>query len=63
MLTCKISKLFIKTIVQLWIFASYYRIFLQNYATNKHEIFLQRVFIWVDMQNKFQVSQSHSIGQ
>ena len=27
MLTCKISKLFIRTIVQLWIFASYHRIF------------------------------------
>ena len=38
MLSCKISKLFIRTIVQLWIFASYYRIFLQNCATEEHEI-------------------------
>ena len=38
MLTCKISKLFIRTIVQLWIFASYHRIFLQNCATEEHEI-------------------------
>ena len=33
MLTCKISKLFIRTIVQLWIFRIYDRIFLENYAT------------------------------
>ena len=38
MLTFKISKLFIRTIVQLWIFASYHRIFLQNCATREHEI-------------------------
>ena len=38
MLTCKISKLFIRTIVQLWIFASYYRTFLENCATEEHEI-------------------------
>ena len=30
--------LFIRTIVQLWIFASYHRIFLQNFATKEHEI-------------------------
>ena len=38
MLTCKISKLFIRTIVQLWIFASYHRIFLEKCATEEHEI-------------------------
>ena len=40
MLTCKISKLFIRTIVhlKLWIFASYHRIFLENCATEEHEI-------------------------
>ena len=38
MLTCKISKLFIRTIVQLWIFASYHRIFLENCVTEEHEI-------------------------
>ena len=53
MLTCKISKLFIRTIVQLWIFASYHHIFLENCATEEHEIFLQRVFKWVNMQNEF----------
>ena len=42
MLTCKISKLFIRTIVQLWIFASYYRIFLENCATEEHEIWFAK---------------------
>ena len=42
MLTCKISKLFIRTIVQLWIFASYCRIFLENCATEKHEIWFAK---------------------
>ena len=38
MLSCKISKLFIRTIVQRWIFASYDHIFLENCATEEHEI-------------------------
>ena len=38
MLTCKISKLFIRANVQLWIFASYHRIFLENCVTEEHEI-------------------------
>ena len=38
MLTCKSSKLLIRTIVQLWIFASYHRIFLKKCATVEHEI-------------------------
>ena len=39
-LTCKISKLFIRTIVQFWIFQyNYHRIFLKNCATKEHEIF------------------------
>ena len=42
MLTCKISKLFIRTIVQLWNFASYYRIFLENCATEEHEIWFAK---------------------
>ena len=42
MLTCKISKLFIRTIMQLWIFARYYRIFLQNCATEEHEIWFAK---------------------
>ena len=42
MLTCKISKLFIRTIVQLWIFASYHRIFLEKCATEKHEIWFAK---------------------
>ena len=37
-LTCKISKLFIRTIVQHGIFARYQRIFLENCATEEHEI-------------------------
>ena len=38
MLICKISKLFIRTIVQLSILASYHRIFLEKCATEEHEI-------------------------
>ena len=38
MLSCKISKLFIRANVQLWIFASYHRIFLENCVTEEHEI-------------------------
>ena len=38
MLICKISKLFIRTIVQLLIFASYHRIFLEKCVTEEHEI-------------------------
>ena len=38
MLSGKILKLFIRTIVQLWIFASYQRIFLERCATEEQEI-------------------------
>ena len=38
MLTCKISKLFIRANVQLWIFTRYNRIFLENCITEEHEI-------------------------
>ena len=38
MLSCKISKLFIRANLQLWIFASYHRIFLENCVTEEHEI-------------------------
>ena len=63
MLICKISNLFNRTIVQLWIFASYHRIFLEKCVTEEHEIGLQRVSIWVNIQKKFQVPRSHSIGE
>ena len=42
MLICKISKLFIRTIVQLWIFTSYHRIFLEKCATEEHEIWFAK---------------------
>ena len=42
MLTCKISKLFIRTIVQLRIFASNHRIFLEKCAIEEHEIFFAK---------------------
>ena len=42
MLICKISKLFVRTIVQLWIFASYHRIFLEKCATEEHEIWFAK---------------------
>ena len=38
MLTCKISKLFIRANVQVLIFARYHRIFLENRVTEEHEI-------------------------
>ena len=38
MLTFKISMLFIRANVQLWIFARYHRIFLENYVTEEVEI-------------------------
>ena len=38
MLTCKIPKLFIRANVQLWIFARYDRIFLENRVTEEHEV-------------------------
>ena len=37
MISCKISKLFIRTIVQLWNFTRYHCIFLQNCAAEEHE--------------------------
>ena len=46
MLTCKISKLFIRTIVQLWIFASYHRIFLENCVTEEHEIWFAKSILY-----------------
>ena len=45
MLTCKISKLFIKTIVQLWVFASYHRIYLENCTTKDHEKFFCKEYL------------------
>ena len=43
MLIWKISKLFIRTIiVQLWIFASYHRNFLEKCATEEHEIWFAK---------------------
>ena len=42
MLTCKISKLFIRTIVQLRNFARYHRIFLEKCATEEHEIWFAK---------------------
>ena len=43
--------------------SSYHCIFLENCATEEHEIFLHRVSIWVNIQKKFQVPLSHSIGE
>ena len=63
MLICKISKLFIMTIVQLWIFASYHRIFLEKCATEEHEIWFAKSIHMGLYTKKFQVSRSHSIGE
>ena len=63
MLTCKISKLFIWTILQLWISTRYHRIFLENCETKEHEIFFHRMSIWINIQKNFQVSRSHIMGE
>ena len=50
--------------MQLWIFASYHRIFLENRVRPRNMKFgLQRVSIWVNIQKKFQVPRSHSIEE
>ena len=63
MLTCKISKLFIRTIVQLWILQVIIAFFSKSVRPRNMKFDLQRVFIWVNIQKKFQVPRSHSIGE
>ena len=67
MLTCKISKLFIRRIVQLWIFASYHRIFLKKLCDRGTWNFFTYIFAYsIHMgyyTKKFQVPRSHSIGE
>ena len=41
----------------------YHRIFLENCVTEEHEIWFAIVSIWVNIQKKFQVPRSHSIGE
>ena len=60
MLTCKISKLFIRTIVQLWILQDIIAFFSKTVRPRNMKFFLQRVSIWVNIQNKFQVPRSHN---
>ena len=63
MLTCKISKMFIRTIVQLWILQDIILFFSKTVLPRNMKFFLQRVSIWVNIENKFQVPRSHSIGE
>ena len=63
MLTCKILKLFIRTIVQLWILQVIIAFFLKSVRPRNMKFGLQRVSIWVNIQKKFQVPRSHSIGE
>ena len=42
---------------------SYHRIFLKNCATDEHEFFLYKVSIKVNIEKKFHVPRSHSIGE
>ena len=59
MLTFKISKLFIRANVHLWIIA-----FNSKTVWPRNMKFgLHRVSIWVNIQKKFQVPRSHSIGE
>ena len=62
-LTCKISKLFIRTNVQLWILQVIIAFFCETVLPSNMKFFLRRVSIWVNIQNKFQVPRSHSIGE
>ena len=43
--------------------SSYHRIFLENVRPRNMKFGLQRVSIWVNIQKKFQVPRSHSIGE
>ena len=63
MLTCKISKLFIRTIVQHWILQVLIAFFSKSARPRNMKFGLQRVSIWVNIQKKFQVPRSHSIGE
>ena len=63
MLTCKISKLFIRTIVQLWILQVIIAFFSKTMRPRNMKFDFQRVSIWVNIQKKFQVPRSHSIGE
>ena len=64
MLTCKISKLFIRANVQLWIGLQIIIAFFSKTVWPRNMKFgLHRVSIWVNIQKKFQVPRSHSIGE
>ena len=63
MLTCKISKLFIRTIVQLWILQVIIAFFSKSVWPRNMKFGLKKVFIWVNIQKKFQVPLSHSVGE
>ena len=53
MLTCKISKLFIRTIVQLWILQVIIAFFSKTVRPRNMKFDLQRVSIWVNIQKNF----------
>ena len=63
MLTCKISKLFVRTIVQVLILKVIIAFFSKSVRPRNMKFGLQRVSIWVNIQKKFQVPWSHSIGE
>ena len=63
MLTCKISKLFIRTILQLLILQVIIAFVSKSVLPRSMKFGLQRVSIWVNVQKKFQVPRSHSIGE
>ena len=63
MLTCKISKLIIGTILQVWILQAIIAFFSKNVRPRNMIFFSWRVYIWVNIQNKFQVPQSYNIRE
>ena len=63
MLTCKILKLFIRENVQLWILQDIIAFFSKTVRPRNMKFGLHRVSIWVNIQKKFHVPRSYSIGE
>ena len=63
MLTCKISKLFIRTIVNFEFLQVIIAFFSKSVQPMNMKFELQRVSIWVNIRKKFQVPLSYSIGE
>ena len=63
MLICKISKLFIRTLCNFQFLQVIIAFFSKSVRPRNMKFGLQRVSVWVNIQKKFQVPRSHSIGE